>query len=225
MTSFGFRCFHCSHTLNISSHGLCSHCIKQLHKQPYCQQCGSPLPHFHTHCGHCLQDEPKWQRIMQVSSYKPPLSEWIHRFKFRRHYWLDHALARLLLLEIKQQQRERYIALPEVIIPVPLFWKRQWQRGYNQAECLARPLAKWLNLPLDTESLRRIRHTTAQRELTAAARRRNLKSAFCYHPPKTYKRVALVDDVVTTGSTLNAICAELRKQGVEEIIVWTLART
>ena len=116
------------------------------------------------------------------------------------------------------------LTLPEVILPVPLFWQREWHRGYNQAVLISQFLAKWLNIPLDTQSLLRIKATRSQRELTAQERRRNLKGAFCYRPIQPYKRVAIVDDVVTTGSTLNAICAELLKQGVEEIQVWTLAR-
>lgn len=221
---WGFRCFHCEQKLTLRSHGFCSHCVKQLAKKPYCQHCGLPLPSFQPHCGNCLRDEPKWQRILQISAYHTPLAEWIHRFKFQQQYWLDRALARLLLLEIYDQRRHRFFALPEVILPVPLFWQRQWQRGYNQAERLARPLSKWLNIPLDTQSLQRVRPTISQRELTAAERRRNLRGAFTYQPKMPYKRVAIVDDVVTTGSTINAICAELRKQGVEEIQVWALAR-
>lgn len=224
MQIWNFRCLHCEGRLALSHHGFCSHCTKLLEVHPYCQHCGSRLLSFQPHCGHCLRDEPKWQRIVQISDYQAPLAEWIHRFKFQHHYWLDQALARLLLLAILQQRRERYFALPEVILPVPLFWQRQWQRGYNQAELIAKPLSAWLNIPLDTESLQRIRKTMPQRELTAAERRRNLKNAFHYQPKQIYKRVALVDDVVTTGSTLNAICAELKRKGVEDVIVWALAR-
>lgn len=224
MNLFGFRCLHCAKSLALSHHGFCSRCVKLLGRKPYCQHCGASLSQFQPYCGVCLQEEPKWQRIVQVSTYKSPLAHWIHRLKFRQDYWLDRALARLLLLEILNQQRERYFALPEVILPVPLFWQRQWQRGYNQAELIARPLAKWLNIPLDTQSLTRIRATPPQRELTAFERRRNLRSAFQYRPQKEYKRVAIVDDVVTTGSTINSLCLELKKQGVEDILVWTLAR-
>lgn len=224
MNRFDFRCFHCQRKLAISHHGICSQCMKLLKPKPYCQHCGSPLPQFQPHCGICLQSEPKWQRIVQISEYKTPLANWIHRFKFREDYWLDKTLARLLLLEILHQRRERYFPIPDVIMPVPLFWQRQWQRGYNQAELLARPLANWLNIPLDTQSLQRIRATPPQRELSAKARRQNLRAAFCYQPIKSYQRIAIVDDVVTTGSTLNAICAEMKKQGVKEIFVWALAR-
>lgn len=224
MNIWAFRCFHCQYPLTIGNHGFCSRCVKQLSTSPYCQHCGTPLPEFHSHCGQCLKDEPKWQRIVQISIYKSPLADWIHRFKFQQDYWLDHALARLLLLEILHQRRERYFDLPEVILPVPLFWQRQWRRGYNQAELIAKPLSRWLNIPLDTQSLQRIRQTVSQRELSAVERRQNLKDAFAYQPKLPYRYVALVDDVVTTGSTLNSICLELRKKGVEKVIVWTLAR-
>lgn len=225
MNRWGFRCFHCERLLYVASHGFCSRCIRLLNKHAYCRQCGSCLPYAQSHCGHCLQEEPKWQRIMQVATYKPPLADWIHRFKFQQQDWLDMALARLLLLEILQQRRECYIELPEVILPVPLFWQRQWQRGYNQATRIALHLARWLNIPLDMQSAQRLRPTASQRELTASQRRRNVKHAFGYSPAKPYRRVAIIDDVVTTGATLNALCAELRKQGVKEIQVWTLAKT
>lgn len=221
---FNFRCFHCERPLALSHHGICSRCVKQLPRSPYCGCCGSPLLEYQNHCGNCLRDEPKWHRLVQIGAYKPPLAEWVHRFKFQGgHYW-DKALARLLLLAILDAKRNHGLRLPDVILPVPLFWQRQWKRGYNQAELLAKPLAKWLNIPLDTQSLRRVRATQPQRELTAQQRRRNLRNAFVYQPLKPYQRVAIVDDVVTTGSTMNSICAELLKQGVQEIQVWTLAR-
>lgn len=219
-----FRCFHCHQRLAIPAHGFCSRCYGLLNPSPYCGHCGANLVENRIGCGECLRSEPKWQRILQVSSYKSPLADWIHRFKFQQQYYLDRPLARLLLLAVKRAQRCHSLPLPEVLMPVPLFWQKQWQRGYNQAELLAKPLADWLNIPLDTQSLKRIRHTASQRELSAADRRRNLRGAFAYRPRKNYKRVAVIDDVVTTGSTLNAISLELRKQGVEEVQVWTLAR-
>ena len=224
MFDWGFRCFHCHRSLAISSHGFCSKCYALLSHSAYCGHCGSNLLENQLSCGNCLRNEPKWHRIVQVSAYKAPLSEWIHRFKFQQQHYLDNALGRLLLLAIKQAQREHQLVLPEVIIPVPLFWQRHWHRSYNQAELLARYVAKKLNLPLDLQSLQRVKPTRSQRELTAMERRKNLKNAFCFKPLKNYQRVAIVDDVVTTGSTLNTICLELRKQGVKEIQVWTLAR-
>lgn len=224
MNSYGFRCFQCEQPLALAEHGFCSRCVSLLTRPAYCRQCGSGLLHSQPHCGNCLRDEPKWQRIMQVASYQAPLVGWIQRFKFERHFWLDSALARLLLLEIYAQRRESYFDWPEVILPVPLFWQRQWQRGYNQATLIARYLSAKLAIPLDTQSLQRIRATPAQSSLNASERRRNLYHAFRYTPLKPYQRVALVDDVVTTGSTLNAVCAELKRHKVKDVMVWALAR-
>ncbi|QIW15323.1 amidophosphoribosyltransferase [Pasteurellaceae bacterium RH1A] len=224
MNLWQFSCFHCKGRLALAQHGICSPCNRSIERTPYCGGCGAVLPEYHRHCGNCLRDEPKWQHFVHVGWFKPPLTDWISRFKFQQAYWLDRTLARLLLLAIKNAQREHGLTLPEVIMPVPLFWQRHWQRGYNQAELLAQPLAKWLQIPLDTQSLKRTRATRPQRELSGKDRRRNLRGAFAYQPLKAYKRVALVDDVVTTGSTLNTICAELRKQGVEDIQVWALCR-
>lgn len=224
MNIWGFRCFHCHAPLAIAAHGFCSRCVKLLEQRAYCGCCGSPLLENRLGCGNCLRDEPKWHRLVQICAYQSPLSVWIHRFKFQQQYHFDRPLARLLLLAIRTAQRNHGLQLPEVILPVPLFWQRHWQRGFNQAELLAKPLADWLNIPLDCHSLQRVRATQSQRELTASQRRRNLRNAFVYQPLKSYQRVAIVDDVVTTGSTLNAICTELLKQGVQEIQVWTLAR-
>lgn len=226
MNKLGFGCFHCDKPLAVAHHGFCSHCAKLLMPSPYCGHCGSLLAENSLSCGECLRNEPKWQRIVQVSIYKKPLSDWIHRFKFQQQYWLDKPLARLLLLAVKQAQREHGLTLPEAILPVPLFWQRHWRRGYNQSELVARQLSRWLKIPLDTKSLSRIRHTASQRELTASERRLNLKNAFRYQPQAVnfYQRIAIVDDVVTTGSTLNAICRELKLAGVKEVQVWTLAR-
>lgn len=221
---FGFRCFHCERRLKISAHGFCCYCYKQINISTYCSHCGMSTMENRHSCGYCLRNEPKWQQFVRIGEYKPPLSHWIHRFKFQRQYWLDQALARQLLLAIKQAQREQELILPEVIMPVPLFWQRYWYRGFNQAELLGQWLSKWLQIPLDTKSLYRHRATVSQRELTANERRRNLRKAFGYQAVKNYKRIAIIDDVVTTGATLNAICEELLKVGVEEIQVWALAR-
>lgn len=224
MNLFHFRCFHCDKPLQIAAHGFCSRCRALIKTEPYCGHCGMSTREFRQSCGYCLRNEPKWHKFVRIAEYHTPLSEWIHRFKFQQQYWLDQALARQLLFAVKQAQREQNLTLPEVIMPVPLFWRRHWSRGFNQAELLSKWLAKWLEIPLDTQSLIRLRATVSQRELTAFERRRNLRKAFRYQAVKNYQRIAIVDDVVTTGSTLNAICEELLKAGVKEIQVWALAR-
>ncbi|PVX31818.1 ComF family protein [Pasteurella langaaensis DSM 22999] len=225
MNILGFRCVQCQGQLQISIHGLCSRCHREIRHFPYCGKCGAELPHCAMWCGQCLRNEPNWDRLVMVGRYNEPLSSLIHRFKFQNQFWLDRTLARLLLLAIYQAKREHGLILPEAILPVPLHHFRQWQRGYNQADLLARRLAKWLHIPVQNQSLQRNKRTPTQRGLTAKARRKNLKNAFSIAAEFPYQRVAIVDDVLTTGSTVNEIAKLLRKIGVQEIQVWCLART
>lgn len=225
MNFWGVRCLHCHRRLAIGSHGLCSRCNRLLARSAYCGHCGAILRENALSCGECLRSEPKWHRLVQIAPYKPPLNEWIYHFKYQDGYYWDQALARLLLLAVREARGNHGLSLPEVIMPVPLFWQRHWRRGYNQATQLAQHLARWLDIPLDCNSLQRVRATTPQQGLSAKQRHRNLKGAFVYRPRQPYRRVAIIDDVVTTGSTLNTISRELLKQGVTEIQVWCLAKT
>lgn len=225
MNIFGFRCVHCQGRLAIASHGLCCRCYQPIQSRPYCGKCGAELPQNTVSCGQCLRHEPSWDRLVIVGRYHDPLSTLIHRFKFQQAFWLDRTLARLLLLAVMKARREHGLTLPNILIPVPLHHVRQWRRGYNQADLLAHWLSKWLKIPVKNNLIRRTKHTPTQRGLSAKARRRNLKNAFTTKRKIPYQRVALIDDVITTGSTLNEIAKLLRKQGVEEIQVWGLAKT
>ena len=177
-------------------------------------------------CGHCLRNEPAWDRIVIIGHYLEPLSSLIHRLKFQKQSWLDRSLSRLLYIAVREARRTHGLSLPQAIIPVPLYHFRQWQRGYNQADLLANWLSRWCHVPNCNHVVKRIKHTHTQRGLTAKDRRHNLKNAFAVNTKKPfpYERVALVDDVITTGSTLAEIAKQLRKLGVKEIQVWGLAR-
>ena len=223
---FQFSCVHCKRAIHIGRNGLCSRCQKQIKTFPYCGRCGSPLQHYGMGCGHCLRNEPAWDRIVIIGHYLEPLSSLIHRFKFQKQFWLDRSLSRLLYLAVREARRTHGLSLPQAIIPVPLYHFRQWQRGYNQADLLANWLSRWCDVPNCNHVVKRIKHTHTQRGLTAKDRRHNLKNAFAVNikKPFPYERVALVDDVITTGSTLAEIAKQLRKLGVKEIQVWGLAR-
>ncbi|QIM69361.1 amidophosphoribosyltransferase [Basfia succiniciproducens] len=227
MNWFAFRCIYCQKKLAIGSHGLCCSCNKQIRRFNYCGVCGSELAENTLGCGNCLQNRPAWHRMVIIGAYKMPLSSLIHRFKFQNSFYFDRTLARLLYLAIRDARRTHGLMLPEVIIPVPLHHFRHWRRGYNQADLLAGQLAKWLNIPCNNRLIKRVKHTRTQRGLSAAARRVNLRKAFRFADKKQacpYKSVALVDDVITTGSTLNALAGLFVQQGVEQIQVWGLAR-
>nr|WP_244149464.1 ComF family protein [Rodentibacter rarus] len=216
----------CQSPLKQGANGLCSTCRRQIPRYTYCGGCGAPLQYAACYCGNCHHNAFTWDKMVIIGRYNDPLSQLIHRFKFQKQFWLDRTLACLLLLELYEARRIYGLTFPQAIIPVPLHHIRQWQRGYNQADLLAKAISRWLEIPCLSHIVRRVKHTPTQRGLTATARRRNLKNAFnvAALTPFPYQRVALVDDVITTGSTLNEIATLLRQLGVQEIQVWGLAR-
>ncbi|GAA3544492.1 ComF family protein [Zobellella aerophila] len=197
---------------------ICRQCREALPglKHP-CPLCAFPLPQQGAHCGHCQRHPPAWDRMRVLADYEYPFEQLIQRLKYQHQRLAGRLLGQLLAERISPP-------LPEVILPVPLHWWRRWRRGYNQAEEIARGLASRLPVAIDCRSLRRIRATPAQARLSRKARRRNLHRAFRLAPVH-YRHVALLDDVITTGSTMNELVGLLRRQGVETIEVWALCRT
>lgn len=153
-----------------------------------------------------------------LADYQPPWSTLITRLKYQHQPEIARLLADLFT-------RHHPLAdPPDVLLPVPLHWWRQWRRGYNQAECLARGMATAYPLTVDIRHLRRQRATRSQAQLSRQARLHNLQHAFACRP-LPWRRVALVDDVVTTGTTAGVICDLLRAAGAESVEVWAICRT
>lgn len=225
MNFLGRRCVLCQRRLANINVGLCTKCNKQIERYIHCGCCGMPTQSYVKRCGYCLNTSPYWDQMVIIGHYVAPLDQLIHRFKFHHHFWLDKTLARLLLLAIYDAIRQNGISFPEAIFPVPLHHFRHWQRGYNQAELIAKYLAKWLNIPLCSQFIQRVKNTPSQRGLAAKERKQNLKQAFKFFTlPFNYRSIAIVDDVITTGATLNEIAQYFRLLGVENIQVWGLAR-
>jgi ComF family protein len=185
----------------------------------YCRHCASPLPAAGL-CGPCLTHPPPYSRARAPFLYAYPLDVLIKAAKFsNRVDYLD---------PLGRAMADRLLAggldLPECLIPVPLHWRRLITRGYNQALELARPLASVLRVPIDTGLCRRSRYTLPQTGLSARERARNVRSAFRIAGVLPYRRVALVDDVLTTGSTARELARALAGAGAESVEVWALAR-
>ncbi|CAI2007862.1 DNA utilization protein GntX [Serratia fonticola] len=220
------RCWLCRQPLRLMQQGICSYCLRTLPTKPCCcPVCGLPSGDPHQPCGRCLQKAPPWQALVFVSDYRPPISTLVKNFKFQQTPALAPTLARLILLHWLQAHREQHLNRPEVILAVPLQDKRCWRRGYNQSELLALPLARWLGCEYRPGALRRIRATAPQQQLIARLRRRNLRGAFRCDESLAGKHVALLDDVVTTGSTMAEIATLLQKQGVASLQIWCVCRT
>ena len=156
-------------------------------------------------------------------SYEPPLDAVIHGLKFGRLEYLGHDLADALHRKVGETRWEI-----DVVVPIPLHWHRRMARGYNQAEAIARPFARRLGVPL-VHALRRRRATGPQARLDRLEREINLRLAFAPRRPLpakiARKSIALVDDVFTTGSTLEAAARCLRDQGASHIFAVTAAKT
>jgi len=184
-----------------------------------CSQCGAPLP-VAGRCGRCQRHPPAYARTVAIYHYRPPLDALVKRLKFNG----DLHLARLL----GELMAERLVAMnftvPDVIVPVPLHVRRLRQRGFNQALELARPVAERLAIPLDRHHVIRSRATDPQSDLPAKLRSGNVKGAFAVAADFTAQRVAIVDDVMTTGHTVNELARTLRRTGATDICVWTCAR-
>ncbi|WP_116474889.1 ComF family protein [Zobellella maritima] len=197
---------------------ICRQCREELPELEHpCPLCAFPLPRPGATCGHCQRHPPAWDRMRVLADYEYPFEQLIQRLKYQRQRLAGRLLGQLLAERISPP-------LPEAILPVPLHWWRRWRRGYNQAEEIARGLASRLPVNIDCHSLRRIRATPAQARLSRTRRRQNLRRAFQLSPVH-YRHVALVDDVITTGSTMNELTGLLRRQGVAVIEVWALCRT
>jgi ComF family protein len=160
-----------------------------------------------------------------VTDYCPPLNLLIHRFKFNATVALAQGLARLMLLSVLDARQQYQWQKPDCIVSVPLHSRRAWRRGFNQSALLASHLSHWLQCEYLPQGIRRIRAAHTQHQLNARMRRDNLKGAFRVDFPVAGRHIVIVDDVVTTGSTVAEIARLLKKQGAATIQVWCLCRT
>jgi ComF family protein len=188
-----------------------------------CQCCGLPLLENSSSCGDCLNQELPFDQTIAVFNYQYPIQNFLWELKFGGKLAYAQTLGLFLSEKIISYYSER--TSPEAIIPVPLHFKRLQKRGFNQALEIARPAARKLKIPLITKSVIRKKNTQAQSSLAVNRRKQNIKNAFLVVRFIPWKHVAVVDDVVTTGNTINEFCSTLKKNGVEKIDVWCLART
>jgi ComF family protein len=186
-----------------------------------CPRCALPLTASAPQCGECLQREPGFSCAFVPFVYGHPIDLLVTRFKFGRNLAAGRVLAQLWLDEYRSTQSE----MPDAIVPVPLHRSRLRERGFNQALELAEPLSAALGIPLRSDWLARSRATAAQSDLDAVARRRNLRGAFdVTNVSAVPSHVALVDDVMTTGTTVRECARVLRGTGIARVDVWAIAR-
>jgi len=201
---------------------LCEGCRAEL---PWlgstCRTCALPLGgEFSNQCARCLKTPPALDACHALFAYQPPIDDWIHALKFRQ----DLSIARLLGNMLSEHPSIISRIDRPTVLPVPLHPRRLAQRGYNQAKELARPLLK-AGYRATRCDCRRSRHTEAQSTLDRKGRSRNLRNVFSVSALLESQHLLLVDDVMTTGATLNELATELKRAGASRVEAMVIART
>ena len=206
---------------------VCPACLalpQPLQSNFFCRACRTPFVDSypldeHDLCTICREGQVNFDAAYSFGSYDGPLRQLIHLFKYAKIESLGRPLSSLLIRAMPVDQPV------DLVIAMPMHWRKRWERGFNQADLLARPLARRYGLPLST-CLRRKRYTQAQASLSEEQRRENLKDSFVVRKPEGIrgKRVLLIDDVFTTGATLRAAALTLKQAGAAHVSALTLAR-
>lgn len=199
---------------------LCAPCTADLPwNTPACPGCALPSAQA-VLCPACLHKPRVFDAAHAAFVLATPVQQGIHALKYQARF----QQAMLLGSAFASQLRGRIEPLPTLLIPVPLHWRRQWWRGYNQSLELARAIGAELGIAVDQTAAKRLRATPDQIGQSAAQRRKNLKDAFAVCPRVDGQHVALLDDVMTTGATLEELARACKASGATTVEAWAIAR-
>ena len=204
---------------------LCQACRSRhlVSSRTRCRRCAIALSTAHTCCSSCAANPPSFDASFTATDYAAPTDTLVQALKFRAHLPLAAAFADLLMTAVPREA----VAGATVMMAVPLSTERIAQRGFNQAHEIAKPMARAWRLPLATELCVRVRNTEPQSSLPIGQRRGNMRGAFTLMRRDLIvgQHVVLVDDVMTTGETLEALAATLKRNGAARVTNLVFART
>lgn len=213
------RCRYCGTPVEVGQ--LCSACTAALPwNRTACTHCALPMQHAGI-CPQCLRRPPRFDTAQVAFRLATPVRQSIHALKYQADFSDAALLGDLMALPLARREGP----LPQLLIPVPLHPLRLMYRGYNQATEIARRLSLRLTLPVNAHAAVRLRRTEDQIGQTRAARRRNMRGAFAVNADLGGLHVALIDDVMTTGATFDALAHACRQAGAARIEAWAAART
>lgn len=218
------RCTFCDSILGMKEQYLCKKCRNIIPSpviEPRCKKCGKPLFYKEKeYCYDCDKTIQSYESGIGIFLYQGVMKEAVMRFKFKGRKEYGVFLGKLMVFYAGDFIKNIH---PEIIIPVPIHRKKQSVRGYNQAEVLAKIVSKGFSIPIRTDLVLRKKFTKAQKELNKKERKKNLRKAFeVKKEVGNYKSVLIIDDIYTTGTTINEIAKKLKTSGVEQVYFLTL---
>lgn len=200
--------------------GICPACKEKLKKlwivQPFCMKCGKPVRgKEQEYCYDCVCKEHYYDRGRALWIHKSPVSNSIYQFKYHNH----RVFGKYYAEEMKNQFASVICEWkPDLIIPIPLHSRRRRKRGYNQSAIIGKELGRLCKIPVSENILRRIRYTNPQKKLDHTTRKSNLHNAFAITEKLVgIRRVLLIDDIYTTGNTIDEAARKLKESGVEKV--------
>lgn len=211
------RCALCDRVITNREYPVCLKCRKEIQpiEEPRCMHCSKPLRSDGVEfCLDCKRHKFSYDCGFAAFLYSGKMKDSLMRFKYGGRQEYRRFYGEMLNL-FAAEKVKRWA--PEVLIPVPVHPGKLRKRGYNQAEVLALELGKLWNIPVDSQYMKRIKKTKAQKNLDDKERRKNLRQAFAVAGDEDYRRVLIVDDIYTTGSTVDALAKLLKEKGVEEV--------
>jgi len=213
------RCELCLGPVGSSRRALCGACVAALPRaRGHCPQCTRRLPAGGV-CGECLRHGGLADRVVAAVRYDAACGRLVQALKFEGRYELAATMGAIFVARLA----DGLAGWPDCLVPVPLHPRRLRARGYDQARELALAISDLTALPVDSSWVRRIRHTGPQSTLDPAERRRNLRHAFLARGERSYRRIALIDDVITTGATVRALRSALGEREDRSIQAWAFA--
>ena len=225
--AFPRNCVLCRHYhASTAQDPLCPECFNQLpfNRPPFCTKCSRPVDTLSDDglCPDCRRRPPAFDYAWAATLYAPPMTALVPTYKFHNKTALRTTFSRIIHAFLTRYDIR---LAADLLVPVPLHPARLRERGYNQAELIAGGLAPLLNIPLAPGNLERIRHTPRQSELGQKERFTNVNGAFRITTSSTFegKYVILVDDLLTTGSTVSEAAKELKAAGAAQVGVLTLS--
>ncbi len=222
------QCHCCDRFLEESERGFCSDCLSGIRwiEPPFCSVCGDPFPSKEAGvhpCGECAKRKKHFATARALGSYEGPLQEAIHRWKYEGKATLTPLFGQWMVEGVKRYWNPCAL---DLLIPVPLHKKRLRQRGFNQALLLTKRLSRSTGIPFRGGILKKVRTTLPQVNLSGIERRKSVKGSFAIASRDAVrgKRILLIDDVFTTGATVNECAKVLMAAGSKCVDVLTLAR-